>query len=144
MAASNGYIVFSLHGHEMLRDIVHYSMHMILHRWMHVIGKDLLSQIVGPLDERGLFDLVSIGAKDNSKSISTLRTLILNFCSIDVVPVVILILCHTHRICELFSCISQLSIQRGCICRGFSNMMPITRDKNSLFNIQILPMNSAE
>ena len=157
MAVSSGCIVFSLQGHEMWESKVHEWNQFILLRWMEAVGKGLLSEIKCPLNKSmSLYDLVSIGAKDSRKSISTVRDLILNLSAITVVPVVILIdqfnVFHTctaesdtevASICKFISGLRQTSMRRGCILFAYSvssSEMPIASGEYSLLNIQIYPM----
>jgi hypothetical protein len=171
MAVSNGCLVFSLQGHEMLRfedktlNCANVFTQAILHRWIPAVGKDVLSAIKCPLDDsKSLYDLVSIGAKDSSKSVSTLFSLISNMCRITVVPVVMLIdqcnVFHNYGsesesanevadFCKFISSIGHNDIERGCILRAYSDLysasfrvMPISVDGDSLLNVQISPMNS--
>jgi hypothetical protein len=159
MAILSGCIVFSLQGHAMLRPVVREWTQVILYNWVEAIGKDVLSAIKCPLAQSmSLYDLVSIGAKDSGQSIYTMRQLLLNLCVIEVVPVVILIDecnafhdCNSETesevagFCDFVSRLGDGNIRRGCILRACSasfSVMPIEKDGDSLFTIQIYPMNS--
>ncbi len=125
----------------------------ILHRWIPAVGKDVLSAIKCPLDDsKSLYDLVSIGAKDSSKSVSTLFSLISNLCRITVAPVVILIdQCNVFQnnesanevadFCKFITSIGKNDIERGCILLAYSAsfmVMLIAVVGYSLLNVRFL------
>jgi hypothetical protein len=85
MALSSGCIVFSLQGHEPLKGDVHISAQIILCRWVDATGCDFLSEVMCLLiDDRSIFDPVSIGVKDTSRLISIPIKLIANPCLVKI------------------------------------------------------------